>query len=276
MSLTASEWALRQDLGPVPKFVLVVLADAANDQNICWPRISTVANRVGVSRRTVQRAIQYLVQRGLVTVVPRNRNDGSSSSNLYRLMVGGDVNLTSPRDNMAPPPDRGVTPPCHRCHGEGVTGDTPLTTRRTVREPPPPPQRAKPESGTQSGSLGGGGEDASSLHYPEGLLPSERDRATVMVRKLSAPVNQQVLDEWAGIIAAREIRSSPLACLRALVRRAREGTFSSERGHRIAQARKSRQRAIRQAEHRPEPAPVDENNPLVHQVLEIRQRARGG
>ncbi|MCY4419831.1 MAG: helix-turn-helix domain-containing protein [Gammaproteobacteria bacterium] len=274
MSLTASEWALRQNLGPVPKFVLVVLADAANDQNICWPRISTVANRVGVSRRTVQRAIQYLVQRGLVTVVPRNRNDGSSSSNLYRLMVGGGVNLTSPRDNMAPPPDRGVTPPCHLCHGEGVTGDTPLTTRRTVREPPPLPQGAKPESGMKSGSSGSGGEDASSLHYPEGLLPSERDRATVMVRKLSAPVNQQVLDEWAGIMVAGDIRASPLGCLRVLVQRAQEGTFTPERAMRVAQARKAKQRVKAQMEELPELAPADESNPIVHRMQQIAQRPR--
>ena len=97
MSFTASEWALRQALGPVPKFVLVVLADAADDEGICWPRISTIAERVGVSTRTVQRAIQYLVQRKLVTVEPRLRPDGSSSSNRYRLM------LTEGGDNLSPP-----------------------------------------------------------------------------------------------------------------------------------------------------------------------------
>lgn len=42
MSIAARDWALRQDLKPVPKFVLVVLADAANTQGVCWPRISTL------------------------------------------------------------------------------------------------------------------------------------------------------------------------------------------------------------------------------------------
>ena len=274
MSLTASEWALRQDLGPVPKFVLVVLADAADDKGVCWPRISTVANKVGVSRRTVQRAIQYLVQRGLVTVVPRNRDDGSSSSNLYRLMVGGDVNLTSPRDKLTPPPDRGVTPPCHRCHGEGVTGDTPLTTRRTVREPPPLPQEAKPK--VESGIPNRGGGDLPDLHLPKDLLPTERKWAREMIEELSPPLDQLVLDEWAGIIAADDIRASPLGCLRALIKRALEGKFTPERGLRIAQARRTRRQVAAQAGQLPEPGPVDENNPLVRQILDIRQQARGG
>jgi hypothetical protein len=35
-----------------------------------------------------------------------------------------------------------------------------------------------------------------------------------MIAVLAAPLNQQVLDEWAGIIAADAIRSSLLGCLR--------------------------------------------------------------
>jgi len=51
----------------VPKFVLVVLADAANDQGICWPCVATIAGAVGVSKRTVQRAIQLLINLELIT-----------------------------------------------------------------------------------------------------------------------------------------------------------------------------------------------------------------
>ncbi len=280
MSIIAREWALNQKLGPVPKFVLVVLGDAADEQGICWPRISTIARRVGVSTRTVQRTLQHLVRSRLIAVEPRLRSDGSSSSNQYRLRLQGGDNLSSPPDKLTPPPDTPVTQGCHPCQGEGDTGVTPLTERRTEREPP----LRKPMPNIENGirDRGGGDEKGknkngnTALHYPRELLPAERARAESMVVVLDSPLDQQVLDEWAGIIAAREIRSSPLACLRALVRRAREGTFSSERGHRIAQARKSRQRVRRQSEHRPEPAPVDENNPLVHQVLEIRQRAQGG
>jgi len=91
---------------------------------------------------------------------------------------------------------------------------------------------------------------------------------------LPTPLNQQVLDEWAGIITAGEIRASSLGCLRALVRRAQQGTFAPERALRVAQARKVRQRA--EAAHAqvelPEPAPIDEANPLVRRMMGIAQR----
>ena len=117
MSLAAREWALRQKLGPVPKFVLVVLGDAANEQNTCWLKISTIAEKVGISRRTVQRTLQYLVQRKLVTIESRHRKDGASSSNLYRLMLAGDANMTRGGVKLA-------WEGCHRCH-RGVSQVTP-------------------------------------------------------------------------------------------------------------------------------------------------------
>jgi len=273
VSITASEWALRQDLGPVPKFVLVVLADAANDQNVCWPRISTIAKRAGVSPRTVQRAIKYLVQRKLVTVEQRYRDDGSNSSNLYRLTLEGGVNLSRQDDNLTPPPDTPVIPPCHLCQGEGDTGVTPLTTRRTLREPPLP-QAAKAEIKPELPDCGGG--DISGLYYPRDLLPLERSRAEVMIGALDPPVNQQVLDEWAGIISAGGIRASPLGCLRALIKRAQEGKFMPERGLRIAQARQAKQWAEAQVTKLPELVPADQSRLLVRRMLQVAQRQGKG
>ena len=110
MSIAARDWALRQDLKPVPKFVLVVLADAANDQGVCWPRVSTIARKVGVTSRTVQRAIQLLIRRKLITAEQRYRSDGSCSSNLYRLLLEGG-------DNLSPTPDRGDTTSGHASQG---------------------------------------------------------------------------------------------------------------------------------------------------------------
>jgi DNA-binding transcriptional MocR family regulator len=81
----ALDWALRQDLKPIPKFILTVMADAVNGEGICWPRISVLAQKTGVSARTVQRSLQLLVSRGLITIEPRHRSDGSRSSNRYRL-----------------------------------------------------------------------------------------------------------------------------------------------------------------------------------------------
>jgi hypothetical protein len=252
MSIAARDWALRQDLKPVPKFVLVVLADAANDQGVCWPRVSTIARKVGVTSRTVQRAIQLLIRRELITAEQRYRSDGSCSSNLYRLSLEGG-------DRLSPAPDCGDTAPDTRV--------IPGTTIGTIREPPQPPA-----SEIDTADRGGGA--ASDLVYPKDLLPAERAEAEAMLAALQAPLNQQVLDEWAGIMAAGAIRVSPLGCLRALIKRAQAGSFTPERALRVAQARKARQR-IEAAQAQVKltmSGPIDEGNPIVQRLMTIAQR----
>ena len=275
MSITAREWALRQELAPVHKFVLVVLADAADDQGLCWPRVSTVAEKVGVSTRTVQRAVQHLAKRKLITVEPRLRSDGSSSSNLYRLRLREGVNLSPPPDKvssspdrLAPPPVRDVTHPRHRCQGEGDARVTPLTERRTEREPPP----QEPKSKVEPDAPDRGGGKVLNLHYPKDLLPSERIRAEAMISRVDRPLNQWVLDEWSAIITAGDIRSSPLGCLRALIERAWDGKFTPERGLWVAQAREAKQRVKDRATQLPELAPPNPDSPLVRRLQNMAQR----
>lgn len=261
MSNTAKNWAFRQDLKPVPKLVLVVLADAANDQGICWPSIATLADKTGVTRRTVQRAIQLLICRKLITAQQRYRSDGSCSSNLYRLLLGRG-------DNLSPTPDRSDTNSRHTCQNPPDTGVVPGTTIGTNKEPPllskPKPER--PDRG---------GGKISDLFFPKDLLPTEQSKAQAMVAVLKAPINQQVLDEWTGIIAAGSIRSSVLGCLRALVKRAQEGSFTPERAMRVAHARKTQQRVAVKKTAEPELAPIDEKNALVRRIMAIRKQAMG-
>ena len=114
-------WAWHQDLKPVPKLVLMALADAADDQGICWPSVATIANKVGVSTRTVRRVMQALTSCELLTAEPRYRGDGSCSSNRYRLSLEGG-------DNLSPAPDGGDTTPGHARQGPSVTRVIPGTT----------------------------------------------------------------------------------------------------------------------------------------------------
>lgn len=260
MSHAAREWAWRQDLKPIPKFVLTVLGDAANDACVCWPRIAIIAAKVGVSTRTVQRAIQLLVSRGLITVEQRYRNDGSHSSNLYRLHLDRGV-------SVSPPPDGSDTTPGHPCQGPPDTSVIPGTVRRTKIEPPQPHE-------AESGCPGCGGEDFDELHFPRDLMPEERTQARSMIAGLDAALAQPVLDEWAGIITAGDIRTSTLGCLRALIARAQAGTFTPERALRVAQTRETRQRVevAQAAIERPELPPPDENNLLVRRVQDMARR----
>ena len=119
-----------------------------------------------------------------------------------------------------------------------------------------------------------GGGDAFDLVYPGDLLPEERAGAEAMLAVLQPPLDQLVLDEWAGIIAAGAIRASPLGCLRELVKRARKGTFTPERALRVARARETRQRmeTVRADIERQELPVADENNPLVKR---LRALAKG-
>ena len=253
-------WAWHQALRPVPKLVLMALADAADDQGICWPSVATLASKVGVSTRTVRRVMQELISGKLLAAEQRYRSDGSCSSNRYRLSLAGG-------DKLSPAPDASDTTPGQACQGAPDTGVIPGTTIGTQRESPQPHI-----SVTEKSDRGGG--ELSDLVYPKALLPAERSRAAAMVAVLATQLDQQVLDEWAGIITAGEIRASSLGCLRALVTRAQQGTFAPERALRVAQARKVRQRA--EAAHAqvelPEPPPFDEANPLARRMMEIAQR----
>ena len=254
-------WAWHQALKPVPKLILMALADAADDQGICWPSVATLASKVGVSTRTVRRVMQELISGKLLAAEQRYRSDGSCTSNRYRLQLAGG-------DKLSPAPDASDTTPGHACQGPPDTCVIPGTTIGTQKESPQPPMPVIEQSDRGGGAV-------SELNYPKALLPAERSRAEAMVAVLPTPLNQQVLDEWAGIIIAGEIRSSSLGCPRALVRRAQQGTFAPERALRVARARKVRQRA--EAAQAPVesagPAPIDEDNPLVRRMIEIAQRS---
>lgn len=255
-------WAWQQRLKPVPKLVLMALADAADDGGICWPSVATIAVKASVTTRSVRRAMETLINRQLLTAEPRYRRDGSCSSNRYRLLLEGG-------DRMSPAPDRGDSTPGHGCQGNPDTGVIPRTTIGTVKEPPLPPT-----ADIEPADRGGG--DLSDLVYPKDLLPAERAEAQGMIIVLTTPLNQQVLDEWAGIIAAGAIRASPLGCLRALIKRAQEGRFAPERALRVAQARKARQRLVnaqvQAMAEMPKPGLVNQDNALVRRLAGMAKR----
>lgn len=257
-------WAWNQNLAPTPKLILMALADAADDHGTCWPSIPTVAAKCSVSDRTVQRGMQTLIASGLMISDQRYRKDGSCSSNRYRLLL-------ERGDKLSPPRDTDDTTPCHGCQGSPDTGVTPRTTIRTQKESPQPPEaKTSAAASTRAKSSGGKLFD---LEYPKKLLPAERHEAEKLITALKAPLNQQVLDEWTGIISAGAIRSSALGCLRALIKRAQEGSFTPERALRVAQSRKSQKRVAKmQAQAKsemPKFIPANKDNPLAHRIANL-------
>jgi predicted transcriptional regulator len=69
------------------KLVLILLADHSHDGITCFPSISKVAERAGVSKSSVNRSINRLISAGLVSRRSRTRVNGSRSSNEYRLTL---------------------------------------------------------------------------------------------------------------------------------------------------------------------------------------------
>lgn len=66
--------------------VYMYLKDRADAGGQCWPGINTIAAELNLSRSTVKRALDDLCRAGLITKERRWRENGSYSSNLYRIL----------------------------------------------------------------------------------------------------------------------------------------------------------------------------------------------
>ena len=67
------------------RVVYIYLKDHSNKEGTCWPGINTIAAGLKLSRSTVKRALDDLARAGLMEKSRRWRENGSLSSNLYRL-----------------------------------------------------------------------------------------------------------------------------------------------------------------------------------------------
>ncbi|MFK4017265.1 DnaT-like ssDNA-binding domain-containing protein [Cobetia marina] len=96
MSLQAMSWArelmpeMPESVRAFPRLLLLLMADYANEQGVCWPSVRRLSEEMSCSRSTVQRAIEALVEQGAMTVVARKTSAGRQTSNFYRLAMGSD------------------------------------------------------------------------------------------------------------------------------------------------------------------------------------------
>ena len=75
------------ELTPRAKTVLLYLQDRANREGESWYAIGRIARDLSLSRSTVKRALADLARLGRVEVLPRYRENGGRTSNLYRLLL---------------------------------------------------------------------------------------------------------------------------------------------------------------------------------------------
>lgn len=166
-------WAITQKTGnPAAKVVLLSLANYANADAECWPKIATIADETEMSARSVHAHLTALRDRGLIDWRHQARPDGSQTANIYRLIMAPDGPVTGreganaqfggsaksadpPLQNLQTPPARSadqVEPVSRTSHGtRGGDSRTEGDTRAPARaespptpEPPPNPEPAAP------------------------------------------------------------------------------------------------------------------------------------
>ncbi len=74
------------ELSHQAKAVYIYLKNHSSKEGTCWPGIKTIAAGVSLSRSTVKRALDDLVKAGLVEKSSKRRENGGSTSNLYRVI----------------------------------------------------------------------------------------------------------------------------------------------------------------------------------------------
>lgn len=241
-------WAWEQPLPPVPKLVLMALADNADDHGYCWPKMKTIAAKCSTSERTVQRTIKTLLAAGLLKKDARFSASGRQVSNGYTLA------LTYP-DKLSPSPncnegegDTCVTPGVTQlCQGEGDKAMSPL-------EPPYEPSYESSVRRTAKISR---------------LSTLESQQVAQLISSIPADQQQTITNQLVTALDKGAIHTSPSRWLKAVIRRTErqhpqrapelseegyverliEGGISPEDAQRIAQKTFSR-RAIRTSEHK--------------------------
>ncbi|WP_175488810.1 helix-turn-helix domain-containing protein [Modicisalibacter muralis] len=154
MSLAAMHWA-RQSLKTLPddvktpsRLALMLLADYADESHVCWPSIGTMALEMGCSRRSVQRAVDVLETRGLLTVQQRQAANGRQQSNRYRLTVGGGCQSVTPTISAQSGEGDNLTP----YEGDKLTGEGVTRVRGRVSPVSPLESTTRPLTSSHSGA----------------------------------------------------------------------------------------------------------------------------
>ncbi len=86
MTMGYFEKIYQSDLSHRARVVYMYLKDHADSEGTCWPGIGIIAKELKLSRSTVKRALDDLIKAELIAREHRWRENGSFSSNLYRLL----------------------------------------------------------------------------------------------------------------------------------------------------------------------------------------------
>lgn len=81
IKLMSKVWLLR-DVAGTEKLILLAIADACNDQGVCWPGQQTLAQKATIGIRQVNYHLEKLEKSGYIT-----RQQRAGTSSLYRINI---------------------------------------------------------------------------------------------------------------------------------------------------------------------------------------------
>ncbi len=191
-------WAWEQPLPPVPKLILMALADNADDHGYCWPKMKTIAAKCSTSERTIQRTIKTLLTAGMLRKDARFDANGRQVSNGYTLALSYPDNLSPPAEDRAGEGDNPVTPGVTQlCQGEGDKAMSPL-------EPPYEPSYESSVRHTAE---------------PTQLNAMEKQKVSQLISSIPADQQEAITAQLLNALAKGAIRTSPSRWLKAVIHR---------------------------------------------------------
>lgn len=169
MSVAAVKWALRQAVGSSSaKFVLMVLAEHADDAARCFPSQALIAEETELSERSVRTQLRLLEDAGLIRRTHQQRGDGSRTADTIELATRGRFEVVSIRKEL--PQGQPEAPSANRKHvPDGQPENDDRSNRNvfpiqpearsglTTFEPPVEPPEEPPVSGAPTSARSSAG-----------------------------------------------------------------------------------------------------------------------
>ena len=132
MSITLMSrcWNLPATVPSGARLVLLAMADHASDDGVCWPGVAGIANKTGLTERTVQYHLTAMKEAGYLRSTPR-----AGRTNLYTL--------TLPAQSIAP---LGCNPLHHGGEVDCTPGVKPIAPEPSVESSVEPSVQQKPSA----------------------------------------------------------------------------------------------------------------------------------
>jgi hypothetical protein len=193
MSVKLMSKAWDMDLPCGQKFVLLALCDHANDDGLCYPGQSRLADKCGMSPRTVSSHIDWLEKRGLIRK-ERRQNTQRRKSDLYHIRLDGYVHANSAHANSAHAefsPEHANFAGSEHANFAGSYKEEPSETFN--RQIEPSGYCTAPQTAADTPSCGFASEPAPDLDFADGIsdglvgnLPAETVKAETVQTVLPA------------------------------------------------------------------------------------------